>query len=211
MKQSKANDLLHEFGDYKVETVLNFEAIRQQLQTNQSKNSAKFEVFIQLLESLKAEIQTLRQQPSSSATQFLSPLTEYTPPHSPFLGNDHSGGEDEDLPMASLVQHHEELEVLPTKDTPPQDHNRTKSQMTLNDQSSVAQIPKIIHVESDEEPVMHLVEAPIDVENVNRDKSEAATDEEMVDAETIDEKLEKKIVEETLSEAAKEMSTRESK
>ena len=72
-----------------------------------------------MLECLKAEMQTLTQQPSSRPTRFSSPLAEHTPPHSPFIGNDHSKGEDADLPMAFPTQHHEESKVLPTKETHP--------------------------------------------------------------------------------------------
>ena len=58
--------------------------------------------------------------------------------------------------------------------------------------------------------MLHLVEAQIDVENENRDKSEAATDEEMVDAEISDKKLENKHVEENQSKAVEDMGTRDS-
>ena len=56
VKWSKIDDLMQEFKDFKAETMLNFEAIKQQLQISQFENSSKFESVIQLLESLKAEI-----------------------------------------------------------------------------------------------------------------------------------------------------------
>ena len=65
-------------------------------------------------------------------------------------------------------------------------------------------------MESNEEPVLYPVEAQIDVENENRDKSEAVADEEMVNVEIIDENLENEPIGEKQLEAVKEMGTRES-
>ena len=85
----------------------------------------------------------MKQQSLSRPNRFSSPLAEHTPPHSPFIGNVHSKVEDANLTMASPAQHQEELEVSPTKDRPPQDHNRIEPLMNLNDQPSVSPIPEI--------------------------------------------------------------------
>ena len=60
VRQSKLDAVLHEFVNFKAETISNFEAIRQQLQTYQSENSAKFDIVIQMLKGIQTEIQSLK-------------------------------------------------------------------------------------------------------------------------------------------------------
>ena len=71
--------------------------------------------------------------------------------------------------------------------------------------------PKFKKSKSDEESILHPVEAPIDVENENIDKLDAVTDEEMVDVETLVKKLEKETTEENQSEVAEEIDIQEPK
>ena len=79
----------------------NFEAIRQQLQTYQSENASKFDIVIQMLEGIQAEIQSMKHQSSCSSVHFSTPPTEDFPPHSPSVGHNNEEDENVEIPMAS--------------------------------------------------------------------------------------------------------------
>ena len=44
--------LLREFEDFKVETISNFDAMKQQLQANQVDNASNFDLIVQMLEGI---------------------------------------------------------------------------------------------------------------------------------------------------------------
>ena len=81
-----------------------------------------------MLESLKVDIQNLQQQSLRNPLEFSSALVAATPPYSPSIGNDISGGEDVELPMASPEQPNKELGVPFSIDAPTKDHNGDENQ-----------------------------------------------------------------------------------
>ena len=87
-RQSKLNVFLHEFEDFKVETISNFNAIKQQLQANQVENPSKFNLIVQMLKGIQAEIQSMRCQPSPSPAHFSNPSSEDS--LLPFPSGDHA-------------------------------------------------------------------------------------------------------------------------
>ena len=62
--QGKLDGLIADFEDFKAQTQLNFEALKQQLQTYQEEHLSNFGAVIKLLEGIQVQIQTMQRQPS---------------------------------------------------------------------------------------------------------------------------------------------------
>ena len=61
---SKLDELITEFEEFKAQTQMNFEAIYQQLQSNQAENLSNFGSIVKLLEGIQVQIQAMQRQPS---------------------------------------------------------------------------------------------------------------------------------------------------
>ena len=72
-----------------------------------------------MLKGIQVEIQSMKRQSSPNPVPFLSPPTEDSPPHSPFVDHANAEGENVDIPMASPYHPHKESEDFSTGDGPP--------------------------------------------------------------------------------------------
>ena len=79
--QGKLDRLIADFEDFKAQTHLNIEAIKQQMQANQEEHLSNFGAIIKILEGIQVQIQTMQRQPSPPAP--FTPTAEATPLHSP--------------------------------------------------------------------------------------------------------------------------------
>ena len=147
--------LLHEFEDFKVETISNFDAMKQKLQANQVDNASKFDLVVQMLEGIQAEIQSMKHQLLPSPVCFSNPPSEDSPSPSP--SNDYANAESEhiDVPMASSNHLHKEAEEFFSRDAPSQANTETDLQMDLNDHPPMQHSLEIIRIEESGEEHTH--------------------------------------------------------
>ena len=59
-RQSKLDELLTEFEEFKAQTQMNFEALKHQLQSTQAENLSNFGTIVQLLEGIQVQIQAMQ-------------------------------------------------------------------------------------------------------------------------------------------------------
>ena len=85
-RQGKLDGLIADFEDFKAQTQLNFETLKQQLQTNQEENLSNFGAIVKLLEGIQVQIQTMQRQPSPPPP--FTPTAEATPLPSPTGASD---------------------------------------------------------------------------------------------------------------------------
>ena len=63
----------------KLKPKINFEALKQQLQSNQAENLSNFGTIAKMIEGLQVQIQAMKRQPSPSPTHFPNPTAEAIP------------------------------------------------------------------------------------------------------------------------------------
>ena len=96
-RQSKLDELIADFEDFKAQTHINFEALEQQLQSTQAENFSNFSSIVKLLEGIQVQIQAMQRQPSPP--HLSTPTAEATPIPSPT--GDHDPEIPSPIPMTS--------------------------------------------------------------------------------------------------------------
>ena len=159
-RQSKLNELLTEFEEFNAQTQINFEALKQQLQSNQAENLSNFGTIAKMIEGLQQQIQAMQRQPFPSPTHFSTPTAKATLIPSPI--GDYANEPHSPIPMASPSPVHDACgtEEPVINDESMQVPHEVDTQIVKPEHQSMQHSLEIIHInDSDEESTHDMAEA----------------------------------------------------